>query len=211
MTDSAPPIPPAPEERPDEAPTAAPFGAGVPQEPAEQVRAVPLRPGERRGPTIDVRAQAGTAGPAPGAPPPRPAHAAGVEPGPAGGSAAAGPPPPPSGAARPAAQPRSANRVWIALCHLMYLIPLALPGVILTTAIWMWKRGEDPVVADQGREALNMQLTFWGITALLGLTCLAAPLGVLVWVVGAIYCVLAAIQASSGNAYRYPWVLRIIA
>jgi uncharacterized Tic20 family protein len=150
----------------------------------------------------------------PGQPAPADAAAPGaVAPGTPLPSAGSTPPPiagTPPVAPAPAA-PGSRKRWWIAACHLAYLLPVHLPGLIVATLIWMWRRGRDPQLADQGREAINMQLTFWLVNLVLGLTILAAPLTVFVWFVGAILCLVAAIQSAGGDRYRYPWILRIIA
>jgi hypothetical protein len=102
-------------------------------------------------------------------------------------------------------------RVWGAICHLAYLIPLHVPGIVVATIVWMWRRDRDPLLAEQGREALNMQLTYWLVNLLLGLTVLGVPLTPFVWVVGAILCILATVRMADGQSYRYPWILRIIA
>jgi hypothetical protein len=158
------------------------------------VRAEPLRSGDPRGPAIDVRgAPAAEAGAAAGAPPPPP------------------PPGAPAQAPDAAAPPARRSRIWAGLCHLAFLLPLHLPGIVLTVIVWMWRRAKDPDVAEQGREALNMQLTFWLVNLLLGLTVVGAPLVIFVYVVGAILCILATIRMADGERYRYPWILRIVA
>lgn len=245
MTDEiqAPP-PPAPEPRPG----STPFGAGVPVEPVEAVR---LSPSERRGPSIEVQAQATpwtppvastpfvtpampvqpAAAPAPSAaaparsaaaayesPVPPPYSAGAYASSPSAGSAAFasaapayGSPPPAAPISPAAAKAASRSRWWVALCHLSYLIPLHLPGLIFTTLVWVWRRNRDPLIADQGREALNMQLTYWLAILLLTVTVFAWPLIPFVWFLGAVLSVLAAIAASNGERYRYPFILRILA
>ncbi len=218
------PPPPAPEPQPG----STPFGEGVPVEPVEAVR---LSPSERRGPSIEVQAQS-----TPWVPPASsPSPAASVQPAPAYGSAAptwsgagsasspavgaaacaAAAPgygsPPPAAPSSPAAKAASRSRWWVALCHLSYLIPLHLPGLIFTTLVWIWRRERDPLIADQGREALNMQLTYWLVILLLTVTVIGWPLIPFVWFLGAILSVLAAIAASNGERYRYPFIWRILA
>ena len=122
-------------------------------------------------------------------------------------STPAGAPPSPSAPLPPAAKPP--RRWWIAIAHLAYLIPFP-PGVLVTAAVWIWRRSRDPLMADQGREALNMQLTFWLAMGLLGATCVASPLVPFVYVLGAVLCILAAIASWSGDRHRYPWVFRFL-
>lgn len=161
-------------------------------------------------PVPPVAPQSGSAT-APGTPTGAPASFAGAAPDSGASAAAANPPPsaPPVGAAPipPASKPR--GRWWIGLAHLAYLIPFP-PGVIVTAVVWIWRRGSDPLMADQGREALNMQLTFWLAMSLLGLTCVASPLVPFVYVLGAVLCILAAIAAAGGERHRYPWVFRFL-
>lgn len=114
--------------------------------------------------------------------------------------------PPPSA---PAAAARPPRRWWIALAHLLFFVPFPF-GVLSTAVLWIWRRGRDPLMADQGREAINMQLTFWLAMGLLGVTCLASPLVPFAYVLGAVLCVLAAIAASGGDRHRYPWVFRFL-
>jgi len=222
------PPPPAPEPEPQ----VAPFGTGVPIEPVEAVR---LSPSERRGPSIEVQAQstpwvppvASPTSPPPAAPvQPAPAYSgaaptwsgAGIASSPAVGAAACAaaargyaPPPPAAPGTTAEAQAASRSRWWVALCHLSYLIPLHLPGLIITTLVWIWRRDREPLIADQGREALNMQLTYWLVILLLGVTVVGWPLIPFVWFLGAILSVLAAIAASNGERYRYPFIWRILA
>jgi len=117
-------------------------------------------------------------------------------------------PPPASASPLPPAQ-KPARRWWIAIAHLAYLIPFP-PGVLVTAAVWIWRRSRDPLMADQGREALNMQLTFWLAMGLLGATCVASPLVPFVYVLGAVLCILAAIASWGGDRHRYPWVFRFL-
>jgi|GEM_PF-5577972 len=119
----------------------------------------------------------------------------------------AGPPPAASMPLPPATKPP--RRWWIAIAHLAYLIPFP-PGVLITAAVWIWRRSRDPLMADQGREALNMQLTFWLAMGILSATCVVSPLVPFVYVLGAVLCILAAIAAWGGDRHRYPWVFRFL-
>jgi uncharacterized Tic20 family protein len=108
-------------------------------------------------------------------------------------------------------KPWSAH-IWAAICHLLLflVIPTVFLGSVITFFVWQVIGKRDDQVKDQGREALNFQINVAVVTAVLGATCLAAPLVPLVWLVALIYCMLAARAASQGQAYRYPWVVRIV-
>jgi len=220
-----------PSKRSDD-PSTAPFGAGIPAQVVEPVR---LAPGLAHGPALDVRGHVAPSPPPPVAPhayfhaqanasspsgqPTNPEAAAtfgagtassassSAPPGPTPGSATPPPPPSSSSAAVPAQKPR--GRWWIGIAHLLFLAPFPF-GVIPTAVLWIWRRAHDPLMADQGREALNMQLTFWLAIGLLGLTCFVSPLVPFVYVLGAVLCILAAISAVSGERHRYPWVFRFL-
>jgi uncharacterized protein len=83
------------------------------------------------------------------------------------------------------------------------------PGLI----VWLLKKDESPYISDQAREALNFQITVliaWFISGLLMFVLIGFLLIALVWVANIIFCIMAAVAASKGEAYRYPFALRLI-
>jgi hypothetical protein len=161
-----------------------------PPEPPLEVEATPASAADVAGPTIEVP------------PPPRPEPANG-----------AGPPLEPPVLEPPRApRPRWRDHLWAAACHLLLflVIPTVFLGAVLTFFVWQIFGKKDPQVEDQGREALNFQINVAVVTAVLGATCLAAPLVPVVWLVALIFCMIAARAASMGENYRYPWVVRIV-
>ncbi len=108
----------------------------------------------------------------------------------------------------------------------------ALVGGILTTGwadsigcfvgplvIWLMKKDEMPFVDDQGKEALNFNITV-GIAFLvllllsimtlgIGLV-LAIPAWIIIGVAWLVLTIIASIKANEGVAYRYPFALRLI-
>lgn len=109
----------------------------------------------------------------------------------------------------------SSAQTWAAFTHLAGLAGLVIPfGNLLGPLIlWLLKRAESPLVDDQGREALNFQISitlYVVIAALLVYLVIGAvllPLVVLFWV---IWTVIGAVRASDGIRYRYPLTLRLI-
>ena len=107
------------------------------------------------------------------------------------------------------------ERMWGMFCHLSALIGLiGIPGAVGPLVIWLVKREQYGLVNDQGREALNFQLTM-----LLGfLLCIplifACGVGVFLLVVlsllNLIFIVIATIKANEGVAYRYPICIRFL-
>jgi uncharacterized Tic20 family protein len=84
------------------------------------------------------------------------------------------------------------------------------PGLALTLVIWVWRRKRDPFLDDQAREALNFQLLYAGLGLVLTSTICLCVLVPVLWIVGAVLCVVAAVSAADGRRYRYPWLFRLI-
>lgn len=85
--------------------------------------------------------------------------------------------------------------------------------------IWLLKKDTMPFVNDQGREALNFNITVAiAFLALFLLTIITLGIGALITVplmiiIGLAWLVLtiiAAIKANEGVAYRYPFAIRLI-
>lgn len=121
----------------------------------------------------------------------------------------------------------SEERQWAMFAHLSALV-----GGILTSGwagsigtfigpliIWLAKKDTMPFVDDQGKEALNFNITVALIflaLAVLSLVTLgvgliiAIPAWIIVGIAWLIFTIIAAIKANEGVAYRYPLTLRLI-
>jgi uncharacterized Tic20 family protein len=101
-------------------------------------------------------------------------------------------------------------------CHLSALIGLVgvpLLHIIGPLAVWLWRKDQYPFVDDQGKEALNFQIsmTIYGIVAgILTLILIGWLLLAVLWIANIILVVIAASRADHGEAYRYPFNLRLI-
>jgi hypothetical protein len=101
------------------------------------------------------------------------------------------------------------------LCHLSslsgYIIPLG--NVLGPLVVWLMKKETMPLVDDQGKESMNFQITVT-IAAIvcipLFLVCVGIFLLIAVGILDLVFTIIAAIQASKGTAYRYPFALRLI-
>jgi len=119
------------------------------------------------------------------------------------------PPPPPSGT------PSAEERQWALFAHLSALIGYIIPfgSIIGPLIIWQIKKNEMPFVDDQGKEALNFQITI-AILAIICFILIFILIGILlIWVlaiVNLVFIILAAIAANNGQAYRYPFAFRFI-
>src|SRR5262249_29584682 len=85
--------------------------------------------------------------------------------------------------------------------------------------IWLIKKDSLPLVNDQGKEALNFNITLaiFGLVLLtlsvvtLGVgIVIAIPAGVIAGIAWIVLTIIAAIKASEGVAYRYPFTIRLI-
>src|SRR5687768_3734036 len=95
------------------------------------------------------------------------------------------------------------------LAHLLGIFS----GFVGALVLWLVKRDEDGFVAEQAKEALNFQVTI-AIAMLASIMLKLLLIGFLlvpvVFIVNFVFCILAAIQASKGVPYRYPFALRLI-
>jgi uncharacterized protein len=106
-------------------------------------------------------------------------------------------------------------KTWGMLAHLSALSGLIIPfGHFLGPLIvWLLKKEQMPFVNDQGKEAMNFQITITiallvaGLTICIGIGIILMPI---VGIVGLVFSIIAAIKANEGIAYRYPFTLRLI-
>ena len=105
-------------------------------------------------------------------------------------------------------------RTWAMFCHLaglgwliFWLMPLV-GGVICTLLLWQIKKDEYSFVDEQGKEAVNFQISmliYWIVAMLLCfIVCIGVPLVSIVFVVDIVFVIVASIKASEGHSYRYP-------
>jgi len=80
--------------------------------------------------------------------------------------------------------------------------------------IWLLKKDDSPFVNDQGKEALNFQITVLiayvvsGIIA--AVTCIGGILYLAVAVASLVLGIRGGLEANKGKPYRYPFALRLI-
>lgn len=102
------------------------------------------------------------------------------------------------------------------VCHLsamVGLMGLPLLNIIGPLAVWLWRKDQYAFVDDQGKEALNFQIsvTLYSIVAgILTLILIGWVILGLLWVANLILILIAASSANRGEAYRYPFNLRLI-
>ncbi len=107
-------------------------------------------------------------------------------------------------------------RMWAMFCHLAALAGLVVPVVgciIGPLVIWQIKKEEFTFVDEQGKEAVNFQISMliYGIVAgLLCFVCVGFVLLPAVAVFDLIFLLIAAVKANDGEHYRYPLTIRFI-
>lgn len=122
---------------------------------------------------------------------------------------ATAPPPVPSGA------PSADDRQWGMFAHLSALSGVVIPfgNIIGPLVVWQIKKDTLPFAADQGKEALNFNITML-IAAFIGFLLTFVLIGLvllpLIGIAWLVFTILAGIKANEGVAYRYPFALRLI-
>ena len=107
------------------------------------------------------------------------------------------------------------EKMWGMLCHLSALAGFVIPfgNIIAPLVIWILKKEEFPLVDDQGKEALNFQISLTiyfiagAILLIVGIGFVILPI---VAVFGLIMIIIASIKANDGEKYRYPITIRLI-
>jgi uncharacterized protein len=122
--------------------------------------------------------------------------------------------------------PSQDERTWGMFAHLAALVGGLLSswlvglGVFIgPRVVWLVKKDTMPFVNDQGKEALNFNITVAiGVLILIAITVftlgigllLTVPLGIALGIFWLVFTIIAAIKANEGEAYRYPFALRLI-
>jgi len=113
-------------------------------------------------------------------------------------------------------QAQSQDRSLPVLCHVLALagftgIPFA--NVLAPLLFWLWKREGNPAVDEHGKESLNFQISMTIYTIVAAAT-LFIFVGIillpLVLVANLVLIILAAIEASKGAFFRYPFTIRFL-
>ncbi len=107
------------------------------------------------------------------------------------------------------------SRQWAMICHLSALIGIVIPlgSLIGPLVVWLIKKETMPFVDEQGKEAVNFNITVILISILLiplVFIVIGIPLLILVGLGAVILMIIAALKANDGVSYRYPFTLRLI-
>lgn len=108
----------------------------------------------------------------------------------------------------------ASTRQWGMFAHLAALVGFVIPfgNVIGPLVVWQTHK-EQPFVVDQGKEALNFQITV-AIAALICFVLMFVAIGLLllpvVGIAALVFTIIAALKANDGERYRYPFSIRLI-
>lgn len=108
------------------------------------------------------------------------------------------------------------SRRWAMITHLSALVGLLGNGIgflLAPLVVWLIKKDSDPFVDDQGKEAVNFQLTMF-IAAIIGIllsfVLIGIPLLIVIGLMAVIFPIVAAVKANDGHRYRYPLTIRFL-
>jgi uncharacterized protein len=107
------------------------------------------------------------------------------------------------------------QNTWAMLCHMSAFVGFVFPfgNILGPLIIWQIKKDEYQLVADQGKEAVNFQisLTLYVIgAAILILAIIGILLLIGLAIFGLVVTIIAMVKASEGVAYRYPMSIRFV-
>jgi uncharacterized Tic20 family protein len=110
---------------------------------------------------------------------------------------------------------KSDETMWAMFCHLGGLFGIVFPfgNIIVPLVIWLVHRDKFPLVDDQGKEAVNFQISisiYLIASALMVLIAIGLFLLIALLIFALVVTVSAAILASKGGKYRYPFTIRFI-
>lgn len=113
------------------------------------------------------------------------------------------------------ASPAPQERTWAMFSHLSalagYIIPFG--NIIGPLVVWQLKKNELPLVDDQGKEAVNFQIS---VTIYVVVAAILSLIGIGFLLLGAValfnivMLVVAALKANEGVRYRYPLSIRLV-
>jgi uncharacterized Tic20 family protein len=111
------------------------------------------------------------------------------------------------------------DRTWGMMAHLSGILAAIVTGFLGGWAgpliVWLVKKDQSEFVADQGKEALNFQLTLMiGYVLAYGITIISCGMLFFVlfvpMILQIVFCIIACTKANTGERYRYPINIRFI-
>lgn len=111
--------------------------------------------------------------------------------------------------------PSAEERQWAMFAHLSALAGLIIPfgSIIGPLVIWLIKKDTMAFVNDQGKEALNFNITVAIAAIVCWILCfvlIGIPLFAALVIAWLVLVVVGTIKANEGTTYRYPFALRLV-
>lgn len=107
------------------------------------------------------------------------------------------------------------ERMWAMIAHISAVAGFVFPfgNIIAPLLIWILKKEDFPFVDDQGKEALNFQISitiYILISLVLVFVLIGIPILIIIGIFALIMTIIGAINAYDGKEYRYPLTIRVI-
>ena len=105
--------------------------------------------------------------------------------------------------------PRGNDKIWALLSHLSWFVGLPF---LLPLVVYLSMKGDSVYVAENAREALNfhVSLVIYALCCVpLAFILIGVPLMIIIGLASLVLAIVAAIKASDGGCYRYPFTLRL--
>ncbi len=108
-------------------------------------------------------------------------------------------------------------RTWAMVSHMAALVGFLGNGIgfiVGPLIVWLIKRKDHPFIDEQGKEALNFQITMliaFIIAGLLIFVLIGFILLPILALAEVVFPIIAGIKANKGEHYRYPFTIRFIA
>lgn len=111
------------------------------------------------------------------------------------------------------------ERNWAMFCHLAGLagsltfLKIPLLNIVVPLVLWLVKKDQSEFVNDQGKEALNFQIsiTIYSLCVLpLCLILIGIPILIAIAIFDFVMLIIAAINSHDGKQYRYPLCWRLV-
>lgn len=110
--------------------------------------------------------------------------------------------------------PNQEVRQWAMFCHFAAFLGLVFPfgNLLGPLIVWQIKKELDPFVDEQGKEALNFQIsvTLAMLLCFLLMVVIGFPLLALVSIGALVLTIIAGIKVNEGQPYRYPFSWRLL-
>ena len=114
------------------------------------------------------------------------------------------------------ASPTQDERTWGMIAHLsafaVFVFPLG-GNILAPLIIWLTRRNTSAYVEMEAREALNFNISValgWIVCGLLVFALIGIPFGAALFLYWLVMAIVAAVKASEGVGYRYPFSLRLV-